>query len=161
VNVAALSVGLGIAIDLKRDDTEKLGAGAMFHDVGKSVISHEILNKHGKLDDAEFNIMKGHVVEGEKIMRYHKSFPEESLTVVLQHHEKLSCKGYPSGLCGKDIRLFGRICAIADCYDALTTQRPYRTAFSPFAALSVIAKESGDYDASLLKIFIKMLGKLI
>ncbi|MBF0506836.1 MAG: HD-GYP domain-containing protein [Nitrospirae bacterium] len=160
VNVAALSVSLGIAIDLKRDDIEKLGTGTMLHDIGKSVISHEILNKQGKLDNVEYTVMKSHVIEGEKIMRDHKSFPEESLSAVVQHHEKLSGKGYPYGLCGKDIGLFGRISAIADCYDALTTRRPYRLAFSPFTALTVISKETGDYDASLLRIFIKMLGKI-
>jgi putative nucleotidyltransferase with HDIG domain len=161
VNVAALAVSLSVAIDMKRDDTEKLGTGAMLHDVGKSVISHEILNKQGKLNNVEYRVMKTHVIEGEKIMRTHKNFPEEAFGPVLQHHEKLSCKGYPYGLCGKDIGLFGRISSIADCYDALTTTRPYKRAFSPFAALSVISKETGDYDADLLKIFIKMLGKIM
>lgn len=84
----------------------------------------------------------------------------ESLVPVLQHHEKLPGRGYPFKLSGKSIKLFGRIAAIADCYDALTTQRPYKPAFTPFYALSVIAKETGDYDPDLLKIFIKMLGKI-
>jgi len=161
VNVAALAVSLGIAVDMNRDDAEKLGTGAMLHDIGKSMISHEILNKQGKLDKVEYSIMKTHVVEGEKIMRAHRSFPEEAFGPVLHHHEKLSCKGYPFGLCGKDIGLFGRISAIADCYDALTTRRPYKIALSPFAALSLISKEPGDYDPDLLKVFIKMLGKLM
>ncbi len=160
VNVAALSVSLGIAIELKRDDTEKLGIGALLHDIGKSTISHEILNKPGKLDDIEYNIMKTHVLEGEKIMRIHTTFPEESFRPLLEHHESLSGRGYPYGLSGKEISLFGRIAAISDCYDALTTRRPYRAAHSPFSALLMISKETRDYDSDLLKSFIKMLGKI-
>ncbi|MCL4491394.1 MAG: HD-GYP domain-containing protein [Nitrospirae bacterium] len=161
VNVAALSIGIGIAAGLKNEDAEKLGIGAMLHDIGKSAISHDILNKQGKLDDNEYRLIKSHVTEGEKILRmYHREFPAEALSAVLQHHEKLSGKGYPFKLAGEDIKLFGRMAAIADCYDALTTQRPYKPAFTPFYALSIIAKETGDYDPDLLKLFIKMLGRV-
>ena len=160
VNVAVLSVGLGVAIDLKRNDIEKLGIGAMLHDVGKSAIPHEILNKQGHLTDTEYQLMKNHVIEGEKILRTHKAIPEESFVAVLQHHEKLSGKGYPLKLAGHEIKLFGRICAISDCYDALTTRRPYKPAFKPFQALSVVAQETGSYDPELLRTFIKMLGKI-
>ncbi len=160
VNVAALSIGLGVAIDLKRDDTEKLGLGSMFHDIGKSQVSHEVLNKQGRLNPFEYNIIKSHVLEGEKIMREHKGFPSESFSAILQHHEKLSGNGYPYGLAGNDLNTFGRIAAIADCYDALTTRRSYKTAYTPFHALSIISKDTGDYDADILKTFIKMLGKI-
>lgn len=160
VNVAALSVGLGIAIDLKPDDIEKLGVGAILHDIGKSVISHEILNKQGQLSDVQFNIFKNHVLEGEKIMRAHKSFPEESFSAVMQHHEKLSGKGYPNGLSGGKILLFGRISAIADYYDVLTTRRYYKVAYQPFQALLKISGETGNYDSDLLITFIKILGKM-
>ncbi len=160
LNVAIFSIGLGIAIDLKRDDMEKLGMGALLHDVGKIAITHEILNKQGNLSDAEFNIFKNHVLEGEKIMRKHKSFPEESLSAVLQHHEKLSGNGYPYGLSGKKILLFGRISAITDYYDVLTTPRLYKVAYKPFQALLKMAGEKEDCDADLLKSFIKMLGNI-
>lgn len=161
VNVAALSIAIGVAVNLKKESVEKLGMGAMLHDIGKSSIAHEILNKQGKLDENEYRIIKNHVIEGENILRtYHKDFPEESLSAVLQHHEKLSGKGYPFNLAGESIKPFGRIAAIADCYDALTTQRPYKSAFTPFYALSIISKETGDYDPEFLKIFIRMLGKI-
>ncbi len=160
VNVAALSISMGILSGLKHDDTEKLGMGGMLHDIGKSQISHEILDKQGKLSEVEYNMIKSHVLEGEKIMRAHADFSAESLFAVLQHHEKLSGKGYPLGLAGKEISLFGRISAIADCYDALTTRRPYKAAFTPFNALLMISKDTGDYDAELLGTFIKMLGKI-
>lgn len=159
VNVAALSVGLGIAIGLKRDELEKLAIGTMLHDLGKSIIPHEILNKQGKLTDDEFRIMKTHVGESERLLREQKDVPEESFIAVLQHHEKLTGNGYPAGLKGDEIKLFGRISAIADCYDAMTTQRSYKPAFTPFHALSIIVNETGHYDADLLAVFIKMLGK--
>ncbi len=158
LNVALLSIGLAIELGLKRTDIEKLALGALLHDIGKSVISPEIINKQGRLNSAEYKIIRIHVTEGEKILREHKELHEDSLIPLLQHHEKLSGNGYPSRLKGKEIKLFGRITAIADCYDALTTSRPYRVANTPFYALSIIAKETGDFDPALLKIFIKMLG---
>lgn len=160
VNVAVLSVGLGVEMGLNRNEIEKLGVGSMLHDIGKSAIPHEILNKQGKLDNIEYRIIMNHVVEGEKIIKERKDIHEDSIYSLTQHHEKLSGRGYPNKLSGKDIKLFGRITAIADCYDALTTQRPYKPAFTPFYALQIIAKDTGDYDPELLKMFIKMLGKV-
>ena len=93
-------------------------------------------------------------------MSSHTNFPSESLGAVLQHHEKLTGTGYPNGLSGRDIGLFGRVCAVADCYDALTTRRPYKVAYTPFYALSVISKDTAEYDSDILKSFIKMLGKI-
>ncbi|GLI53076.1 HD-GYP domain-containing protein [Thermodesulfovibrio yellowstonii] len=160
VNVGVLSIGLGIQIGMDRDNLYKLGIGAMLHDIGKSQIPHEILNKQGKLNDTEYNIIKQHVLVGYEILEKQKEFPTESLPAVLQHHEKLSGRGYPFGLKAEEIKLFGRITAIADCYDALTTQRPYKSALTPYFALSIVVREKGDHDPELLKVFIKMLGKI-
>lgn len=160
VNVAALSVGLAVAAGLERKDVEKLGIGALLHDLGKSVIPHEILNKPARLTDLEFSIMKTHVVESDRLLRDQKDIPAESFIALLQHHEKLSGKGYPNGLSGADVKVFGRITAIADCYDAMTTERPYKPPFTPYHALSLIVGEPANYDAELLKVFIKMLGKI-
>jgi HD-GYP domain-containing protein (c-di-GMP phosphodiesterase class II) len=160
VNVCVLSVGLGIALNMGKEESEKLGMGAMLHDIGKSSIPVEILNKQGKLDDKEFRIMQTHVAEGEKIIRENHRFLAESISAITQHHEKISGRGYPMNLKDRDITLFGRIVAIADCYDALTTTRPYRQSLSPFAALEIISKETGNYDPDLLKVFIIMLGKI-
>ncbi len=160
VNVAVLAIGLAVELGLKRSEVENLGAGAMLHDIGKSTIPHEVLNKQGKLDNIEYRIIQNHVIEGEKIIKERKDIHEDSIIPLIQHHEKLTGKGYPHKLSGKDIKLFGRITAIADCYDALTTQRPYKPAFTPFYALQIIAKDTGDYDPELLRLFIKMLGKI-
>ncbi|HKN18958.1 MAG TPA: HD domain-containing phosphohydrolase [Dissulfurispiraceae bacterium] len=160
LNVAILSMSLGLVLDLKQDDMEKLGMGVLLHDVGKIAIPHEILNKQGNLSDAEFNIFKNHVLEGEKIMRKHKNFPQESFSAILQHHEKLSGRGYPYGLSGGKVSLFGRISAISDYYDVLTTPRLYKVAYKPFQALLKMSGEKEDYDTDLLKRFIKMLGNM-
>ena len=160
VNVAVLSIGLGVALGLKRPEVETLGIGSLLHDIGKSLIPHKILNKQGRLDDSEFEIMKTHVTEGERILLDHQDIPAKALDTVLQHHEKLSGRGYPYGRSGNEIGLFGRVSAIADCYDALTTNRPYKTAFTPYKALSIITGEKGDYDPGLLRLFISMLGKI-
>ncbi|MGB9891375.1 HD-GYP domain-containing protein [Thermodesulfovibrio yellowstonii] len=160
VNVGVLSIGLGIQIGMDRDNLYKLGIGAMLHDIGKSQIPHEILNKQGKLNDTEYNIIKQHVLVGYEILEKQKEFPTESLPAVLQHHEKLSGRGYPFGLKAEEIKLLGRITAIADCYDALTTKRPYKPALTPYFALSIVVREKGDHDPELLKTFIKMLGKI-
>lgn len=158
LNVAILSIRLAIEIGLTRDQIERLAIGALLHDIGKSVISPEILNKQGRLTANEYKIIRVHVSEGEKLLKEHKELHEDSLLPLLQHHEKLTGNGYPLRLKGKEIKLFGRITAIADSYDALTTNRPFRTANTPFYALSILAKEKGDFDPDLLKAFIKMLG---
>jgi len=160
VNVGVLSVGLAVQIGLDKERIRRLGLGAILHDIGKTQIPHEIVNKQGKLTDTEYNVIKQHVVRGYEILKAQKEVPEVSLIAVLQHHEKLSGRGYPFGIKGKDIQLFGRITSIADCYDSLTTRRPYKPPLTPYFALSIIVKEKGDYDPELLKAFVKMLGKV-
>jgi putative nucleotidyltransferase with HDIG domain len=160
VNVGVLSIGLASAIGLDRENMEKLGIGAILHDIGKIVLPVDLLNKEGKLNNTEYQYYKKHVLNGVKILKKFDEFSQEALTPVLQHHEKLSGKGYPLGLVGDDIKLFGRITGIADCFDALTTPMPNRYSLDPFRALSIIAKEKEDYDLKLLKEFVAMLGKL-
>ncbi len=160
VNVAVLSIGVGIALGLKRDNIEKLGIGALLHDIGHSAISEDIVNKQGRLGMREFEIFKTHVREGLRILQMHEVIPEESYPAVLFHHEKLSGKGYPYGVSGDKIPLFGKITAIADAYDLLTTNRPYRANMTPFHALTVFAKETNNYDPEILKAFIKILAKV-
>ena len=160
VNVAVLSVAIGITHGMGRDDAGSLGVGALLHDIGKGGIPTEILNKPGKLSVPEYEIVKGHVLEGAKILRTHEAIPRSASEVVLQHHERLSGCGYPYGLSGSAVTLFGRICAIADCYDAMTTRRPYQGASTPYEALLQITKEVENYDRDVLETFIRMLGKV-
>lgn len=161
VNVAVLSIGLGVAANMDKETVQDLGVGAMLHDIGKSAIPHHILNKQGKLDYYEFEMMKTHVAEGERILELHNEIGKGSYPAVSQHHEKLSGRGYPLKLSGGEIKTSGRITAIADCYDALTTDRPYKPAYTPFYALSLMTKETRerhDFDTELLVVFIKMIG---
>jgi HD-GYP domain-containing protein (c-di-GMP phosphodiesterase class II) len=160
VNVAVMSIGAGVALGLNRDSLEKLGIGALLHDIGHTVISEDIVNKQGRLSMREFEIFKTHVTEGIRILRKHEAIPIESYAAVLHHHEKLTCKGYPHGMSGDKISLFGKITAIADAYDMLTTNRPYRANMTPFQALTVFAKEARNYDPEILKAFIKILAKV-
>ena len=159
VNVSVLASGIGVSCGLPREMIQLLGIGAMLHDIGKSAIPTEILHKPGRLNDREFEIVKGHVMEGVKAIELNDAIHEESRIVVVQHHERLSGGGYPNGLTGDQITVFGRICAIADCYDAMTTSRPYQDAGTPFQALTQMKTGRSSYDADILDNFIRMLGK--
>ncbi len=160
MNVCTFSVALGTAMGLpKKPDLEWLGLGAMLHDVGKSMVDSKLINKPGRLTEEEFKMMKDHVQLGYNTLKEHHNLPEKVLEPVAQHHEKLTGIGYPYGLKDSDIGLFGRISSIVDIYDALTTERSYKKAFSPFEALSFLSKTRDDYDKDILNQFIVMLGK--
>ena len=159
VNVAVLASGIGVSCGLTKDMVQILGIGAVLHDIGKSAIPAEILNKPGRLNTREFEIMKGHVIEGFRAIESNDAVPKESRVVITQHHERLGGTGYPNGLAGEQITIFGRICAVADCYDAMTTSRPYKDAGTPFQALTQMKTERSNYDAEVLDSFIRMLGR--
>lgn len=159
VNVAVLSIGLGAEIGLGKNKIEELGMGGMLHDIGKSVIPIKVLNKPGKLTGDEFSLIKKHVSESINILKSHKGITEDAFHAAAEHHERLTGTGYPARLSGKAISLFGRITAIADVYDAMTTQRCYQPAYTPFYALTTITDQKEHYDRDLLRAFIRMLGK--
>jgi putative nucleotidyltransferase with HDIG domain len=162
INVCTFCVGLGSAIGLSRGkELEQLGLGAMLHDVGKSQVDPRLINKPGRLTDEEFKQMRNHVTLGVDLLNKHHKLPAQVLEPVAQHHEKISGVGYPLGLKGGQLSLFGRISSIVDIYDALTTKRSYKTAFTPFEALSFLSKTEADYDKNLLKEFVLTLGKQI
>jgi len=156
-----LSIGLGTVLNLKRDpDLLELGLGALLHDFGKTSIELSILNKPGKLTKEEFCQVQKHVVTAKALLKSsNREVPKHSLFTILQHHEKLSGRGYPYKLKGDQIHLYGRIGAIVDFYDALTTERPYKKALSPFEAFKLLSEVKEDYDQELIKEFIVMLGK--
>ena len=163
LNVCSLSIGLGTELKLRKNpDLMELGLGALLHDLGKCMIDLRVLNKPGKLTEDEFKEVQGHVTAGsELLLSSNTELPENSLVTILQHHEKISGKGYPQKLKGDQIHINGRIGAIVDFYDALTTERPYKKAFSPFEAFKLLSKFQDDYDKSLIKKFIIMLGKQV
>jgi len=136
---------------------------AQLHDVGKISIKDKILQKPGKLTDAEFEEIKTHTTFGEKIIDKIRSrtkeqaFLDHAKILVSAHHEKWDGSGYPRGLKGQDIPLLGRLMAIVDVYDALVSERPYKRAFPHEDAVAIIAKGKGThFDPALVDLFMKI-----
>ena len=141
--VAELSVLLGQELGLSADQLRTLNQAAMLHDIGKIGIPDDILHKPGPLSVEEFAVIQEHPVRGEQIIRRVRSLQAE-LSGVRSHHERLDGSGYPDGLRGAAIPLQARIIAVADVFDALTSHRPYRTAWPAERALAIIDQEAGS-----------------
>lgn len=156
INVATMSILIGQELGLPKGELYNLGVGALMHDVGKLKVPLAILNKDGKLTNEEFAEMKKHPQYGFDILCKNNDITEPARVVALQHHEKFQGRGYPHGLKGTIISLFGRICAVADVYDALTTDRPYRVAMLPYDAVKIVMSGSDNhFDPDILKAFIR------
>lgn len=153
VNVAIISTAIGIKMGLPKNQLLDLGIGALLHDIGKTCISNELLEKPSQLTAEEFGEVKRHAEFGFELLRK-SSFSLTSAHVAFQHHEWWNGTGYPRGIKGPDIHLYGRIVAVADVYDALTSDRPYRPAFLPHDAIELLFG-SGNYqfDYEIVKIF--------
>jgi len=123
----------------------ELGAGFFLHDLGKVKVNPYIINKPGKLTTEEMNQMRRHPTEGYRILSDTHQLTQECKTIVMQHHERCNGKGYPKGISGDQIHIYGKICSIADVYDALTSDRPYRQKMTPFDALSLMKDEMIDH----------------
>lgn len=131
--------------------------GGFLHDVGKTAVPLEILNKPGKLTDDEWVAMKNHTVAGAEIVEK-LNFPWEILPIVRSHHERWNGTGYPDGLAGEEIPLTARILCVADVYDALTTARSYRPALSREEALQIMERDAGvGLDPELFVRFLRLL----
>jgi HD-GYP domain-containing protein (c-di-GMP phosphodiesterase class II) len=137
VSVGILGVALAKSLfkDANNHDIHALGAGFFLHDLGKVGIDNNIINKPGKLDDEEMRQIRRHPQLGFKLLQDTRQLTDESKIIALQHHERVDGAGYPKGLRGNDIHVYARICSIADVYDALTSDRPYRKKMTPFDAL--------------------------
>jgi putative nucleotidyltransferase with HDIG domain len=160
INVCVFVTALANHAGVDRTDVHELAVGALLHDVGKSQVPKAILTKNGPLTNEEFAIMRQHVEWGAQLLRQHGRLSSLSMIPVLQHHEKLDASGYPYGLGARDIHLFGRISAIADVFDAMTTNRSYQQAMTAFEALQRMKLVlTGKFDQELLVKFIGMLRK--
>jgi HD-GYP domain-containing protein (c-di-GMP phosphodiesterase class II) len=158
VNVCIIGVALGQRIGLNKNELNELGAGLLLHDLGKSKIDESILMKKGPLNESEWKIIKNHPNYGAVIAENTKRVHPLSLTVIRQHHEKCSGRGYPIGLYEPQIHLFGRIAALADVYDALTTERPYNSALKAFSAIKLMQKDmANDFSRDLFKELVLLL----
>ncbi|MPM65553.1 hypothetical protein SDC9_112450 [bioreactor metagenome] len=159
VNVTVIAVILGFAMGLSRTNLYKLGLGGLLHDIGKIFIPKEILEKPGKLTDEEFGIIQKHSQKGYEYLKQMKDFPFESNLAVLTHHEQYGGQGYPGGMKGEKIPLFGRILMVADVFDALISDRPYRKALLPSDAVEYIVGGCGIlFDPTIVDVFIKKIS---
>ena len=147
---------MALAAGQTEDEAEALRVAAPMHDIGKIGIPDHILLKQGKLTPDEFEIIKQHTVIGGRLLDHHPSkFMQMSREVAMAHHEKWDGSGYPNGLVGESIPINGRISAIADVFDALTSTRPYKTAWTIERAVSYIQEEAGrHFDPHLASIFL-------
>jgi putative two-component system response regulator len=155
--ISELSKTLALLAGISEEDSEILRHAAPLHDVGKIGIPDRILLKPGKLDESEVQVMKTHTTIGGTILSEADEFPviTAGRIVALQHHEKWDGSGYPLGLSGTDIHIFGRIVMIADIFDALTSERPYKKAFPLEKALEIMKEGKGEFfDPSLLELFL-------
>jgi HD-GYP domain-containing protein (c-di-GMP phosphodiesterase class II) len=141
--VVAYSLLLGFEMGLTRTDLEQLRLAASLHDVGKIAVPDVILQKPATLDEAEFEVMKQHVLDGAAIVSRFEGL-QALEAVVRHHHEHIDGSGYPDGLAGDDIPLLVRIVTVADAFDAMTTSRPYRQALAHEVAAAELAREAGS-----------------
>jgi HD-GYP domain-containing protein (c-di-GMP phosphodiesterase class II) len=159
VNVCAFSIALAQYAGINDPkQLNQLGIGALLHDVGKTKVPASILNKKGSLTPEEFEIIKNHPQWGFGLIKETNITPQESYYTILQHHERENGTGYPHGIGADEIHHYGKIAAIADAFDAMTTQRIYREAKTSFQACEELSKEKGAYNWELLERFISLLG---
>ena len=137
-DVASISMIIAKQSGMSEKDVYQIGVAGLLHDLGKSEIPNEILNKPARLTEEEFALMKKHPVLGYNLLKEKPDITSEVLLGVLQHHEKTDGSGYPLGLNFERICPYARIIAVADIYDALVTERPYKKGFSPRDAVEMI-----------------------
>jgi putative two-component system response regulator len=155
--LATLSVALGTALGLPNDDLQALYRGGFMHDIGKIAVPDAILFKRGMLNEEEWAVMRSHTWKGEDICRpMHSLAPV--LPIIRNHHEKWNGTGYPDGLAGEQIPLLARILQLADIYDALTSRRSYKSAYTAEEAVAILEKEAGMgwRDPELISVFCEM-----
>ena len=161
VNVFVFCLSLAQHRGIKNIEAlRELGEGALLHDIGKCRLDPELVAYKGVYTKEQFEQMKLHTVYGYELLEEQKCFSPITLSIVRSHHEKVNGTGYPDGLKGDQINPFIRICAIAEIFDSLTTQRPYRKASKSFNALEMMKDEiQEEIDPDYFKAFVKMLGK--
>ena len=151
------SLGIAKILGLSKEEMKVIKFCGLMHDIGKIGISDNILHNPSKLSPKEYEIIKGHSVMGEEIIQP-VGFLKEGLPLIRHHHERYDGRGYPDGLKEKAIPLMARILAVADSFDAMTSDRPYRKALSPEESIKELKKESGtQFDPEIVKAFTTLL----
>ncbi|HVK14542.1 MAG TPA: HD domain-containing phosphohydrolase [Gemmataceae bacterium] len=154
--VTAYALRLGEKIGIVGTELELLKRGALLHDIGKIHTPDAILNKPGKLTDAEFDVIRRHPLEGVRIVEPLRSL-QDTVPYIRWHHERLDGRGYPDGLFGGSIPVGVRVLSVADVYDALSSARPYRPAMSHEMCIGILRKEAagGGLDPELVDAFVE------
>lgn len=159
VNLSVLMSLFGNFRSLPADVLHQTVVGALLHDLGKILTPDEILNKPGRLAPEEFEIMKLHARHSRDILATTEGIGELSVITAAQHHERMDGTGYPEGLKGDEISVYGRMVAITDVYDAITSDRVYHKGMTPSQGLKKLLEWSGDHlDPVLVKQFIRCIG---
>lgn len=159
LNVAALSIIIAKSMNMNNRELEDVGVCGMLHDVGKTSVSEEVLNKPGPLDEAEMAEMQKHTRYGRDILLSTKSVMSGAADVAHSHHERPDGQGYPRRLPDDSIPMYAKIVAIAEAYDTMTINQPYRAAFSPSDAIQELYAQRGkQFDEDLVIRFIDSVG---
>ncbi|SDK13337.1 HD-GYP domain-containing protein [Natronincola ferrireducens] len=159
MNVAIYSLFMGRWLNLDETTLKKLCYAALLHDIGKIRVAEDIILKPGKLTKKECQEVKKHTIYGYNIIKENPNLSHQIALGVLQHHERQDGSGYPFGIDGTKIHLFAKIIAVADIYDAITSDRTYKERQSPFIAAEVLTEQCfGILDTEIVKIFIEKLA---
>lgn len=157
LNVGILSVLIGMQLELPRASLSQLAMCGLLHDLGKLDVPLEIINKPGPLTEDEFEIMRNHPLNGVQRLRSNTMFPAMVVQGIRSHHEKIDGTGYPEHLTGEQIPLYGKIVAVADVFDAMSSKRPYREAWPADRIIDFMTSGSGThFDPVVLQAFLQI-----
>ena len=159
-SVAVCALMVSMARQLGFDDSACRAAGqaGLMHDIGKAVMPVELLQKPGKLSDAEMELIRQHPLRGHELLQDSAGVAAATLDVVLHHHERYDGTGYPHRLAGEGISLLARMGALCDVYDAITSNRPYKAGWDPAESIARMATWQGQFDSALLGTLVQSLG---
>jgi HD-GYP domain-containing protein (c-di-GMP phosphodiesterase class II) len=158
VAVCALMVSLSRALGQDEEQARAAGLAGLLHDIGKATVPVHLLQKPGKLDDAEFAEVRRHPERGHALLLEGGESSAEALDVCLHHHERWDGKGYPHRIAGEQISLMARMGAVCDVYDAITSNRPYKASWDPADSLARMAEWGGHFDQTVFHAFVRTLG---
>lgn len=158
VAVCALMVALGRELGFDQEQCRTAGTAGLLHDVGKALMPLDILNKPGKLTDAEFDVMRSHPVRGFELLQEAHGTSPEAIDVCLHHHERVDGTGYPHRLPVDRLSTLVRMGSICDVYDAITSDRPYKNGWDPAESIGQMASWKGQFDPAIFAAFVKSVG---
>jgi len=158
VAVCALMVSLGRQLGLDEEACRQAGLAGLLHDIGKALMPLAVLNKPGKLTDLEFDLIKSHPARGHGLLLEGRGAGESALEVCLHHHEKMDGSGYPHALAGEQISRLARMGAVCDVYDAITSNRPYKSGWDPAESITRMASWKGHFDDKIFAAFVRSIG---